>query len=186
MQQGDIMSSISELTPGNWTVDVSHSNISFVARHLMVTKVRGRFSDFTGTITVGDDPLQSKVEATVQMASVTTGDAGRDGHLQNNDFFDIEKFPTMSFVSTGIVSKGSDYTLNGDLTVKGVTKPVAFDLEFDGVATDPWGATKAGFTAETEINRKDFGVDWNVALEAGGVLVGDKVKITLDIQAVKA
>jgi polyisoprenoid-binding protein YceI len=180
------MSSISELTPGTWNVDVSHSSVGFVARHLMVTKVRGRFTDFAGTITVGEDPLQSKVEATVQMLSVTTGDDGRDGHLKTNDFFDIEKYPTMKFVSTGIKANGSDYTLTGDLTVKDVTKPVSFDLEFDGVATDPWNNTKAGFTAETEINRKDFGVDWNVALEAGGVLVGEKVKITLDIQATKA
>jgi polyisoprenoid-binding protein YceI len=179
------MSSITELTPGTWNVDVSHSSVSFVARHLMVTKVRGRFTDFAGTITVGDEPEQSKVEATVQMVSVTTGDDGRDGHLRTNDFFDIEQFPTMSFVSTSIVPNGSDYTMNGDLTIKGVTKPVSFELEFDGVATDPWNNTKAGFTAETEINRKDFGVDWNVALEAGGVLVGEKVKVTLDIQATK-
>ena len=179
------MSSIAELTPGTWNVDVSHSGVTFVARHLMVTKVRGRFTDFAGTITVADDPLQSKVEATVQMASVTTGDDGRDGHLRNNDFFDIETYPTMQFVGAGIVADGDDYRLNGDLTIKGVTKPVSFELEFDGVATDPWNNTKAGFTAETEINRKDFGVDWNVALEAGGVLVGEKVKVTLDIQATK-
>jgi polyisoprenoid-binding protein YceI len=180
------LTSISELTPGTWNIDVSHSSVGFVARHLMVTKVRGRFTDFDGTITVGDDPLQSKVEANVRMLSVTTGDDGRDGHLRTNDFFDIEQYPTMTFVSTGIVANGNDYRLNGDLTVKGVTKPVSFDLEFDGVATDPWNNTKAGFTAEAEINRKDFGVDWNVALEAGGVLVGEKVKITLDIQATKA
>jgi polyisoprenoid-binding protein YceI len=180
------MSSINDLTPGTWNVDVSHSSVGFVARHLMVTKVRGRFTDFAGTITVGENPLQSKVEATVQMLSVSTGDDGRDGHLKTNDFFDIEHFPTMTFVSTGIKPNGSDYTLTGDLTVKDVTRSVDFDLEFDGVATDPWNNTKAGFTAETEINRKDFGVDWNVALEAGGVLVGDKVKITLDIQATKA
>lgn len=179
------MSSITELTPGTWNVDASHSSIGFVARHLMVTKVRGRFTDFAGTITVGADPLQSKVEAVVQMASVTTGDAGRDGHLQQNDFFEVEKFPTMKFVSTGIETKGGDYRLNGDLTIKDVTKPVSFDLEFDGVATDPWHNTKAGFTAETEINRKEFGVDFNVALETGGVLVGDKIKITLDVQAAK-
>jgi polyisoprenoid-binding protein YceI len=180
------MSNINELTPGTWNVDVSHSSVGFVARHLMVTKVRGRFAAFTGSLTVADDPLQSTVEATVEMASVSTGDPGRDGHLTNGDFFDIEKFPTMHFVSTSIVPKGSDYILNGDLTIKGVTKPVAFDLEFDGVATDPWNNTKAGFSASTEINRKDFGLDWNVALDAGGVLVGEKIKIELDVQAVKA
>jgi polyisoprenoid-binding protein YceI len=168
------VSKINELTAGTWTVDPAHSNVGFVARHLMVTKVRGRFASFSGSLTVADDVLQSKVEATVDMASVSTGDEGRDGHLRNNDFFDVEQYPTMTFVSTGITPKGgSDYVLNGDLTIKGVTKSVAFDLEFDGVATDPWGNTKAGFSAETEINRKDFGVEFNVALEAGGALVGD-------------
>jgi len=180
------MSSISELTPGMWNVDGSHSSVGFVARHLMVTKVRGRFATFTGSLTVADDPLKSSVEASVDMASVSTGDTGRDAHLTNGDFFDIEKYPTMKFVSSSIEPKGHDYILNGDLTVKGVTKPVAFELEFDGVATDPWGNTKAGFTAETEISRKEFGLDWNVALETGGVLVGDKIKIELDVQAVKA
>jgi polyisoprenoid-binding protein YceI len=180
------MSNINDLTPGTWNVDASHSSIGFVARHLMVTKVRGRFTTYTGTVTVGDDPLQSTVEATVEMGSVSTGDPGRDGHLTNGDFFDIEQFPTMHFVSTGIVPKGDDYILNGDLTIKGVTKPVAFELEFDGVATDPWNNTKAGFSASTEINRKDFGLDWNVALDAGGVLVSEKIKIELDVQAVKA
>jgi polyisoprenoid-binding protein YceI len=180
------MSSIAELTPGTWTVDATHSSVGFVARHLMVTKVRGRFASFNGTVTVADDPLRSKVEATVDMASVTTGDAGRDGHLQNGDFFETDKYPTMKFVSTDIVAKGSEYVLKGDLTIKDVTKPVAFELEFDGVATDPWNNTKAGFSAETEINRKDFGLDWNVALDAGGVLVGEKVKIQLDVQVVKA
>ena len=152
----------------------------------MITKVRGRFTDFSGTLTVADDPLQSRVDASVNLASVATGDAGRDGHLRNADFFDVERSPTMTFVSTGIKDDDGDYALFGDLTVKDVTKPVVFDLEFDGVNTDPWGNTKAGFSAETEINRKDFGLEWNVALDAGGVLVGDKVKIQLDIQAVKA
>ena len=152
------MSNIAELTPGTWNVDAAHSSVGFVARHLMVTKVRGRFASFNGAVTVSEDPLQSKVEATVDMASVTTGDAGRDGHLQNADFFEAEKYPTMKFVSTDIVANGSDYVLKGDLTIKAVTKPVAFELEFDGVAVDPWNNTKAGFSAETEINRKDFGL----------------------------
>ncbi len=180
------MSKIAELTPGTWNVDAAHSSVGFVARHLMVTKVRGRFASFNGAVTVSEDPLQSKVEATVDMASVTTGDEGRDGHLQNADFFEAEKYPTMKFVSTDIVANGSDYVLKGDLTIKAVTKPVAFELEFDGVAVDPWNNTKAGFSAETEINRKDFGLDFNVALEAGGVLVGEKVKVQLDVQLVKA
>jgi polyisoprenoid-binding protein YceI len=178
---------VTALTTGTWNVDPSHSNVGFTARHLMVTKVRGSFGTFGGSITVADDPLQSKVEATVDAASIDTSDASRDGHLKSADFFDVENFPTWTFVSTGLTAKGgNEYTLTGDLTIKGVTKSVDFALEFDGVATDPWGNTKAGFTAETEISRKEFGLEWNVALETGGVLVGDKVKIQLDIQAVKA
>lgn len=179
------MSNLSTLTPGVWNVDPSHSNISFSARHLMVAKVRGRFTEFSGTVTIGDDPLQSRVEASVATASVSTHDDGRDTHLRSADFFDVEAFPEMRLVSTGIDVDGDDYVLHTDLTIKGVTKKVDFELEFDGVATDPWGNTKAGFTAEAEINRKDWGLEWNVALEAGGVLVGEKVKITLEIEALK-
>jgi polyisoprenoid-binding protein YceI len=174
------------LTPGIWNVDASHSTIGFTARHLMVTKVRGRFSTFSGALTIAANPLESSLEASVDIASVSTGDAGRDGHLTSPDFFDAAQFPTMTLKSTSIVADGDDYLLNGDLTIKGVTKPVTFELEFDGVATDPWGNTKAGFSAEAEINRKDWGLEWNVALETGGVLVSEKIKIELDIQAVKA
>ncbi len=178
---------LAALTAGTWNVDASHSNVGFVARHLMVTKVRGSFGSFGGSITVGDDPLLSRVEATVDADSIDTSDDGRDGHLKSADFFDTENHPTWTLVSTGLVAKGgAHYTLHADLTIKGVTRSVSFDLDFDGVATDPWGNTKAGFTAETEISRKEFGLEWNVALETGGVLVGDKVKIQLDIQAVKA
>ena len=178
---------LAQLTTGTWNVDPSHSAVTFVARHLMVSKVRGSFNGFSGTITVADDPLQSKVEATVDASTIDTGDANRDGHLQSPDFFDVANFPSWSLVSTGLAAQGgNEYTLTADLTIKGVTKSGSFDLEFEGVATDPWGNTKAGFTAETEISRKEFGLEWNVALEAGGVLVGDKVKIQLDIEALKA
>jgi polyisoprenoid-binding protein YceI len=180
------MAKISDLTPGTWNVDQAHSAISFSARHLMISKVRGRFESFSGTITVAEDPLHSSVNAVADTKSVTTGDESRDVHLRSADFFDVDSYPELSFVSTGIEQDGDDFRLAGLLTVKDITKPVVFDLEFDGVSTDPWGNTKAGFSAETEINRKDFGLEWNVALEAGGVLVGDKVKIQLDIQAVKA
>jgi polyisoprenoid-binding protein YceI len=180
------MSSITDLTPGVWNVDPSHSTIGFVARHLMVSKVRGHFGTFSGTITIADDPLQSKVEATVDIASVTTGDDTRDGHLKSADFFDLEKNPNMTLVSTGIDPKGSNYILHTDLTVNGITKPVDFDLEFEGVSGDPWGGTRAGFSAEADVNRKDWGLEWNVALETGGVLVGEKVKIVLEIEAIKA
>jgi len=174
------------ITHGTWTVDPSHSSVTFVARHLMVSKVRGSFGSFAGTITIADDLLASKVEATVDVASVTTGDSGRDEHLRSGDFFELEQFPTWSLVSTGLRADGDDYVMTADLTIKGVTRPVEFEVEFEGMATDPWGNVKAGFEAKTEINRTDFGLTWNAALEAGGVLVGEKVKIELDIQAVKA
>lgn len=180
------LSGLGALTPGIWTVDAGHSTVGFVVRHLVVAKVRGQFTDFTGTITVADDPLQSKVEATVQASSIDTRDEGRDAHLRGDDFFDVAGHPTWTLVSTGIDEAGGDFVLHADLTIKGVTQQVDFALEFDGVAVDPWNNTKAGFTAEAEISRKDFGLEWNVALEAGGFVVGDKVKIVLEIEALKA
>jgi polyisoprenoid-binding protein YceI len=176
------MTSITELPAGTWNVDASHSELGFVARHLMVTKVRGQFKEFEGTVKVGDDLASSQVTAVVQLASVDTGSADRDNHLRSADFFDVENNPTMSFTSTDV----SEGALTGDLTIKGVTRSVTFELDFNGLATDPWGNTKAGFEASTEINRKDFGLEWNVALEGGGVLVSEKIKINLDIQLVKA
>ena len=178
-------SELSKLTPGVWTVDASHSAIGFVVRHLVVAKTRGRFGTFSGTITVGENPLESKVVASAETASVNTNDETRDNHLRTSDFFEADKYPTLDFVSTSIEPDGADYKMHGDLTIKGVTKPVTFDLEFDGVAADPWGNTKAGFSAETEVNRKDWGLDYNAVLEAGGVLIGEKVKITLEIEALK-
>jgi polyisoprenoid-binding protein YceI len=180
------MSDLKALTPGIWTVDNSHSHVGFVARHLMVAKVRGSFAEFTGTITVAEDPLKSKVVATVETKSVSTGDEGRDAHLRGEDFFDVENHKQWTLVSTGIEPVGNGYLLHTDLTIRDITKPVDFTLEFDGVVSDPWGNTKAGFTAEAEINRKDWGLEWNVALETGGVLVGEKVKIVLEIEALKA
>lgn len=180
------MSSLTDLTPGVWTIDASHSNVGFVARHLMVTKVRGRFNSVNGTITIAADPLQSKVEATADIASVTTGDEKRDEHLRSSDFFDAANHPTMKLVSTGIEKRGNGFVLRTDLTIKGVTKPVDFDLQFEGVGADPWGGTRAGFSAQADVNRKDWGLEWNMTLETGGVLVGDKVKIELEVEAVKA
>jgi polyisoprenoid-binding protein YceI len=175
-----------EIPAGTWNVDPTHSRVGFVARHMMVTKVRGQFSDYTADVAIGDNPLDSKVSVAVQMASVDTGSSDRDGHLRTNDFFDVDTYPTMTFESTSIVSDGDDYKLIGDLTVKGVTKSVEFDLEFEGLGADPWGGTRAGFEAKTVIDRTDFGVEFNAALETGGVLLGDKVTIELDIQLVKA
>jgi polyisoprenoid-binding protein YceI len=180
------MADLSKLTPGTWTVDASHSTIGFVARHLVVAKTRGRFGTFEGTITIAENPLESKVVASADTASVNTNDDNRDNHLRTGDFFEADTYPKITFVSTSIEPDGGDYKLNGDLTIKGVTKPVTFDLEFEGVVDDPWGHTKAGFTAETEINRKDWGLDYNAVLEAGGVLIGEKVKLTLEIEALKS
>lgn len=174
------------LIPGTWNIDPSHSSVNFVVRHLMVSKVRGSFGAFTGTVTIDDNRLASSVTASVEMASVTTGDDGRDAHLRNSDFFDVENYPTMTFTSTQVRPDGGDYVLVGDLTIKGVTKQVEFELEFDGVSPDPWGGTRAGFSAEGEIDRRDFGLEWNMALDTGALMVGEKVKIALDIQAVKA
>jgi polyisoprenoid-binding protein YceI len=175
------MPSLNDLTAGTWTVDPAHSELSFSVRHLMVAKVRGKFSEFTGSVEVGTPATDSKVIATVQLASVDTGSADRDTHLKSPDFFDTEKNPEMTFVSTSV----TDGALVGDLTIKGVTKPVTFDVEFNGVAADPWGNTKAGFEATTEINRTDWDLTWNAAIEGGGVLVAEKVKITLDIELLK-
>jgi polyisoprenoid-binding protein YceI len=176
------MATIHDLPAGTWTVDPSHSELGFVARHLMVTKVRGQFKEFEGSVKVGDDITDSQVTAVAQLASIDTGSADRDTHLRSADFFDVENNPTMSFTSTEV----TEDTLKGDLTIKGVTKPVVFDLDFNGLATDTWGNQKAGFEAETEINRKDFGLEWNVALEGGGVLVSEKVKIKLEVQLTQA
>ena len=141
---------------------------------------------FEGVVTIAEDPLQSKVEATVQTTSIDTGDEGRDNHLRTGDFFEAETYPTLTFVSTSITPDGDDYELAGDLTIKGVTKPVTWELEFNGVVTDPWGNTRAGFSAETEVNRKEWGLDYNAVLEAGGVMIGEKVKLSLEVEAVKA
>jgi polyisoprenoid-binding protein YceI len=179
-------SDLSPLTPGVWNVDTSHSQVGFVARHLMIAKVRGQFREFSGVVHVAENPLDSTVEASVDLGSVDTGDTARDEHLRTSDFFTVDQHPQMTFVSTGIKDDDGDYVLYGDLTLNGVSRQVEFDLDFDGVSPDPWGGTRAGFSASTEVNRKDWGLEWNAALETGGVLVGDKVKIQLDIELVKA
>lgn len=180
-------STLEGLTPGVWNVDPAHSEVGFVVRHLMVSKVKGRFGGVTGTITVAENVLDSVVEASAEVATVDTRDENRDGHLKSPDFFDAEKHPTISFRSTGIREKGSDYLLDGDLTIKGVAKPVTFELGYNGAAVNPMSQGQtSGFSAETEISRKDFDLAWNVALETGGVMVSDTVKISLEIEASKA
>ncbi|TWP34702.1 YceI family protein [Leekyejoonella antrihumi] len=176
------MSTLTDLTPGVWTVDAAHSEVAFVARHLMVTKVRGKFEQFEADVKVGEQLEDSSVSATVQMVSVKTGSEDRDKHLRTNDFFEIDTYPTMTFNASNVTSR----TLEGDLTIKGVTQRVTFDLEFGGVSPDPWGGTRAGFEATTTIRRKEFGLTFNVPVEGGGALVSEKIDIVLDIQLVKA
>ncbi|MDJ0355133.1 YceI family protein [Paenarthrobacter sp. PH39-S1] len=174
------------LDQGIWNLDGAHSEVGFTVRHAGISKVRGRFTDIAATATVGQTAESSSVTATIQAASFDSGDANRDGHVRGADFFDVEKFPELTFVSGSITGTGEDYELAGDLTIRGITKPVTFETEFNGVAVDPFGATRAGFSGKTVISRKDFGLTWNAALEAGGVLVGDKVTITLEVAFVKA
>jgi polyisoprenoid-binding protein YceI len=180
------MPNLDDLTPGTWNIDPSHSIVSFVARHLVITKVRGTFGDVSGAVVIADDKLASTVQATIGMASITTGDEGRDGHLKSADFFDVETYPNMTFVSTGIRGDGAEYVLTGDLTIKGVSKSIELDLEFEGVSPDPWGGTRVGFSATGEINRRDFGLNFDVKVDTGGALVGEKIKLEIEAQAVKA
>jgi polyisoprenoid-binding protein YceI len=180
------MSIATAVPAGVWNIDTSHTTVNFSVRHMMVSKVRGKFATFGGTIVIAEDPTASTLEASVDMASVDTGDAGRDEHLRTSDFFDIQTHPTMTFTSTSITPSGGDYELTGDLTIRGVTRPVTFELEPGGVGTDPWGNTRAGFTATTTINRKDWGLEYNAVLEGGGVLIGEKVTIELDVEATLA
>src|SRR5579863_1171310 len=172
------------LVAGTWTIDPVHSEVGFSVRHLMVSKVKGSFKTFDGTITIADNPLESKVEAHIDASSVDTRDENRDNHLRSADFFEVESHPHITFVSTGVQPVGSDYVVTGDLTIHGVTRPVELGLEFNGVSPDPWGGTRAGFSAGTEISRGDFGMEFNMPLDGGGVVVGDKIKISLEIEAV--
>jgi polyisoprenoid-binding protein YceI len=172
---------------GSYALDTSHSHVSFSARHLMVTKVRGRFPVTAGKLEIGEDPRQSSVEATIDVSAVESGDPKRDEHLRSADFFDAGQYPTVSFVSTKVDDHGDgEFTLEGNLTVKGTTKPVTLKGEYLGTEASPWGDTRVGFSAETEVSRKEWGLEWNVALETGGVLVGDKIKLTIDAEWVKA
>jgi polyisoprenoid-binding protein YceI len=168
--------------PGTWTLDPSHSEVTFSVRHMMISKVRGTFGVKSATLVAPENPLEAKVEASVDVTSIDTKDEGRDQHLRSADFFDTEKFPTMEFRSTGVRIEGGEFLVDGDLTIKDITKPVTFSFDFGGFGTDPWGNYKAGATAKTVINREDFGLTWNAALETGGVLVGKDVTIELDLQ----
>jgi polyisoprenoid-binding protein YceI len=184
-QQAAETASIVTPRPGIWDIDSSHTSLEFVARHIF-TKVRGRFEDFSGTITIAEDPQQSSAEATIQTASVKTFDERRDGHLRSGDFFAAEEWPQISFQSTSIVALGETrYRVSGDLTVRGVTRPIDLETEFVGWSVDHNGMERATFTASTRVNREDFALTWNLALETGGWLVGRDVDLELELAAVR-
>lgn len=173
-----------------WTIDPSHSLVEFTARHMMITRVKGRFPGVSGTVVTNEaEPSKSSVNVEIDAASIDTREEKRDGHLRSGDFLDVENFPHLTFRSTRIEgnpkSAGDSFTLVGDLTIRGTTREVSLDATFDGSGTDPWGGTRASFSAETKIDRREFGLTWNQALETGGVLVGNEVKISLEVQAVK-
>ena len=174
-------------TVRTWKLDPSHTHIEFAAKHMMVTTVKGQFSKFDGVIHADEaNPTRSSVEVTIDAASLSTRDEKRDGHLRSPDFFDTDTYPYITFKSTRVEQlDASNGKLYGDLTIKDVTKPVVLNLEFAGLAKSPWGTTSAGFSAETKINRKDWNLGWNVALEAGGWLVGEDVKIAIELELVK-
>ena len=173
-------------TPGTYVLDPSHTTVEFVGRHLMITKVRGRFTGFSGGFTIAERPEDSSVEVEIDAATVDSSDQRRDEHLRSPDFLDVERFPKLTFRSTG-VEAGSDghWSVRGDLTVRDVTRPVDLDVEFDGAETTPWGEGRLGFSAATEVNREDWGLTWNQALETGGMLVGKRVRIELNVEAVR-
>lgn len=171
-------------TAGTWTLDPTHSEVTFSVRHLAISKVRGSFKKFDATVVTGENPLDTTVTASIDMASVDTNQKDRDGHLLTSDFFAIDEFPTMDFTSTSVTENGDHFDITGDLTLRGVTKSVVLKGEFGGIITDGYGQTKAGFSATTKIDRTEFGVNWNAALEAGGFTLGNDVTINIELQVV--
>ncbi|GHF60659.1 YceI family protein [Streptomyces griseosporeus] len=172
---------------GDYTIDPAHSTLGFVARHAMVTNVKGKFLDFSGELHLdGADPSRSTASLDIKMDSIDTGSADRDGHLKSADFFRTDEFPTMTFRSTAAEALGGDdYRITGDLTILGTTRPITIDLEFNGAAKDPFGNERVGFEGKAEILRSEWGLTWNAALETGGVLVSDKIKLNFDISAIR-
>lgn len=170
---------------GTYAIDPTHSTVGFVARHLMVTKVRGQFDEFEGNFTIAEDPTESQVEAVIKTASLDSHDGQRDAHVKSADFLDVERYPDIRFRGTKVAPAGKAWKLEGELTIRDVTRPVVLDLDFGGSVKDPWGGVRAGFTATTELNRDDWGITWNVALETGGFLVGKKITVELDIEGIR-
>jgi polyisoprenoid-binding protein YceI len=168
---------------GTWTIDTAHSEVSFSVRHLLISKVKGKFETFDATFVTGESPLDTKLTATADVESINTGEPNRDAHLRTNDFFNAAEHPTITFVSDGVAVEKDDVLVTGALTIRGVTKDVTFAVEFGGFATDPYGNYKLGLTAKTVINRTDFGVSFNGVLETGGLMLGEDVTITIDLQA---
>ena len=181
------MSTTTASLTGTYAIDPTHSRIGFVARHAMVTKVRGSFNGFEGSGYFDvENPAGSRAELTIQAASIDTRNADRDGHLRSNDFFDMETYPEIRFASTSVEQvDGGNYRVTGDLTIKGITKPVTVDFEYTGAAVDPYGNQRIGLEGSTTVNRKDWGVSWNAALETGGVLVGEKVTLEFEVSAIR-
>jgi polyisoprenoid-binding protein YceI len=169
---------------GTWDIDVAHSTVGFSVRHMMVSKVRGYFRDFSGEIVTAEDPAQSSVTARVNMDSIDTRQEQRDAHIRSADFFDVGNFTEMTFRSTGVRTEGADWHVDGELTIKGITKPVVLELELNGFGPDAYGGTRAGFSAKTVINRREFGVDIDMPMDGGGVVVSDKINVELEIEAV--
>jgi len=170
--------------PGTYTIDASHTHVGFTVRHMMVSKVRGQFDRFEGTVVIADEPTQSSVNVTVDLDSINTNDEGRDGHLRSADFFNTDANKQLTFVSTAVRPDGSKWDVDGDVTLNGVTQQITLVVEFEGATIDPYNNLRIGFSAGGELNREDFGVSWNAALETGGVVVGKVVKLEIDAEAI--
>ena len=169
---------------GTWDIDPVHTDVSFTVRHMMVSKVRGHFETFEGTVTTGADPLASSVEVSVDLSSINTNNADRDNHIRSDDFFAVEQHPTLTYRSTGVRAAGDGYVVDGELTLHGVTKPVSLEVEVNGFGPDPFGGTRSGFSAKGEISRKDFDISFDAPMEGGGVVVGDKVQIAIEAELI--
>ncbi|GEP38434.1 polyisoprenoid-binding protein [Nocardioides psychrotolerans] len=170
--------------PGAWEIDPGHTDVAFIGRHFLVTKVRGRFTDVTGTVVIAPNLNDSKVEVSINMASVESGSEARDTHIKSDELFDVEQFPTATFTSTKVEWRGASGVVHGDLTIHGVTHNVPLAVTFEGHVRDPWGGDRGIFSAETKVNREDFGITWNVALEAGGLLVSKDIQIEINLETV--